>query len=527
MQKEIRCNKPGHDMVLDALCLNAECASKGLFCHKCFIENPHNHLGTDIMDFKLFSSESQTAFENIEINLLSEKDSDLELAREKYSASKKILSACRAKTLDIVNEPFQRLEDDMNEDFGYITKNFEDTKAKALREMEDCTQLLSAVKGNSTDDHQAISEKLLNLAGIFKITETNNFTLKQSAGLEPKEGSEKSKKLKKFKEKDRNMKEYVRDVYKWLKELPIEEELPELKKEIQIDTRNAIEQLSSELAVKPTEDVLGKRQILSTVNIDIKEQSCSQPQKKLKVNLEDEREGESEREKANDRVKERDKGREKTKQRETLPEYTTNSRNSKSVQANKKLVLDERQKKEIKQMEKYLATDEGVKKPMSVIRFAIDNDHYERFKSSDIFAVTLSTDWDLTLIGFGQYTIVNPVSTINFDYAVIHGESTDSSRMINMSSRVLCTGSFKITRDENLNKIKRVLFENPVNLQKSRFYTLQIKVRPVNDEFLCYKGINGIDKVTPFCFYMTQRDNMKKAKNNVTKGQIPELLYRC
>lgn len=519
MERELVCQKEGHNMPLDMICLNDKCPNQGVICHQCFITIPHNHMSSDFLQFNKFITESHKAFEEYSNEISSHTDAPLESAREEYGMGRRMIESCKDKVHNVLTSFFQEIETSLNNHFKSFENNIEGPKLKVMGEMDKYKGVLKSLQTGDVQDQSQISKEVLELWRAFQPNETNQFALKADFLPRANESAQKEESLRLFKEDNKRIRSCLEKVEDWLKAKPSLEDLKSKKGfKQQLPPSSMVTRGKSSVGkvtvgkipnAFPPSNMSKKHEPSFEANEDMMRLSGSLPSKKLKVES-------------------KDYGRPIVKQ---TPLKNSLGKVS-CMRSHEDLKLDGLIMNEKLASSVIIGKPGTLRKPFQtvLVRFILDITHQDKLVPGEVITLTLSADRELTLIGFGQYLIARASNSALMEYALLNGDSIDEDG-VDMSgkSNVLTRGNVKLSKAEKDPRIMQVIFESPIKINKGRFYTIKLTNKSKDQEICLWRGTNGSDKKMPFSFTATQAPDSNKQqqrlKNNVKKGQIPELYY--
>lgn len=474
---------------------------------------------SEFLHFNKFITESHKAFEEYSNEISSHTDAPLETAREEYGLGRKMIESCKERVHGVLSQYFQEIENNLNMHYKTFEENVEGPKARTINEMDRYKGVLNSLKKGEIQDQSQMNKEILELWRAFQPNESNQFALKAELMSKGNEAIQREESLRLFRDANKNARSCLEKVDEWLKNKPSFEEC-KTKKGYQSHMQRS--QLPPSSMVTRGKASVGKTTVGKIPNAfppsntskkhepsaeaeDIMRLSGSFSTKKLKV------EG-------------KDYGRPMVKQTPVKAGKTSCTRPHEDIKFDgfKDLMTDK------------LASSVIVGKPAASrkpfqsahIRFLLDITAQDKFAPGDVAALTFSTDRELTLIGFGQYLIARSAVSGTFEYVVLQGDSVDEDGLnIQKKSNIQASGMIRLTKAEKDPRITQVLFETPVKIAKGRFYTIKLTNKCKDQEICLWRGTNGSDKKAPFSFYPSKSVENKRVKNNVKKGQIPELYY--
>ena len=495
-------------MPLDMICINQECNLNGIFCHKCFMENHHNHMSSDVMSFHKFIEKTQKTLDESYNQISLTNDTPLDQIREEYGTGRKILDNCKQKVHIVLTQYFEDIENTLHSSFKNIENDIEGPRTKISTDIEKYQATLKTLQsGGNNMDQTELNKGILSFLNVLQPSEDNNeFVLKAELLKQTTNGGSKEEKLKIFKEDNKKVQSCVEKIQDWLNKRPSFDETDTKRVQFPESTfkpslgrgkitvgKMTIGKMSQFL---PTSN-LGKRPDIMS-EIDNLKIAGSQPFKKQKVALTE--------------IQENVKPSVKPTPIRNLG-YGKGSV-GRTFEESKKAEALERLSQSVN------LGRSATKKHSNLTRFTLDGTYFDKILNKEVFALTFSTDREIFLIGFAQYMVSRtPADTPFLEYVLIQGDNIDDES----SAKVLMSGTIKLNVAAKDFKMVPVLFDKQIKIQKSRFYT--IKVTNKGPDLQLYRGTNGFDKKIPFSFYNAKSNEGKKVKNNVKKGQIPELYF--
>lgn len=519
MERELICQKEGHKMPLDMICLNEKCPNQGVICHHCFITTPHNHMSSDFLQFNKFITESHKAFEEYSNEISSHTNAPLETAREEYGLGRRMIESCKERIHGVLSQYFQDIENNLNMHYKSFENNVEGPKLRTISEMDKYKGVLRSLQNGEIQDQNQISKEVLELWRAFQPNESNQFALKAEFMSKGNEAMQKEESLRLFREANKNARSCLDKVDEWLKIKPTLEEC-KTKKGYQSHLQRS--QLPPSNMVTRGKSSVGKTTVSKIPNAfapsntskkhepsaeaeDIMRLSGSFSTKKLKV------EG-------------KDYGRPVVKQTPLKAGKSSCTRPHEDIKFDgfKDLVNEKLASSVI------VGKPAAARKPFqsATVRFILDIGGQEKFLPGDVTALTFSTDRELNLIGFGQYMIARGATSGTFEYVLLQGDSVDEDgKNIQGKSNVQTRGTIRLTRAEKDPRSTQVFFDGPVKIAKGRFYTIKLTNKCRDQEICLWRGTSGNEKKGPFSFFNSKSSENQHVKNNVKKGQFPELYF--
>jgi len=480
-------------------------------------------MSSDFLQFNKFITESHKAFEEYSNEISSYTDVPLETAREEYGMGRRMIESCKDKVHNVLSSFFQEIETSLNSHFKSFENNIEGPKQKAMGEMDHYKSVLKSLQTGDIQDQNQVSKDVLELWRAFQPNETNPFALKADLlPNKPSEVAQKEESLRLFKEDNKRIRSCLEKVEDWLKAKPSLEDLKSKKgSKQQLPPSSMVTRGKSSVGkvtvgkipnAFPPSNMSKKHEPSFEANEDMMRLSGSLPSKKLKVSSE---------------IK--DYGRPTVKQTPLKNSVgkISHMRSHEDLKLDG-LILNEKMASSV-----IIGKPGTVRKSFLTVcsRFILDINHQEKFVPGEVLALTFSADRELTLLGFGQYLIARGSNSGSMEYCLLSGDSIDEEG-VDMSgkSNVLSKGNVKLLKAEKDPRITQVMFESQVKLNKGRFYTIKLTNKSKDPEICLWRGTNGNDKKIPFSFSVTQAPDSSKQqqprlKNNIKKGQIPELYY--
>jgi len=504
MEKDLICQKSGHNMPLDMICINQECSLNGIFCHKCFIENHHNHMSSDVMSFHKFIEQTQKTLDESYNQISLTTDTPLDHIREEYGTGRKMIDNCKKKVHTILTQYFEDIENTLHSSFKHVENDIEGPKNEISTDLEKYQGVLKALQNGNNSNQDQLSKDALSFLNIFQPSENNTtFALKLDILNQPNDSIPKEERLRIFKEDNKKVQTCIEKINDWLEKKPSFDQLETRKVQFQENItpirRGKItvgKMTIGKMSQMVPSSNLGKRPDIMS-EIDNLKISGSQPFKKQKI--------------AATEIQQNGKPSVKP----------TPIRSSGYGKGSVGRTFEDSQKLEIgeKMSQSVNLSKATTKKYTHLSRFILDTVHQDKILTGENFSLTFSTDREIFLIGFAQYMMSKaPQSAAVLEYVLISGDNADDES----PSKILVSGKIKLNSNVNLKQVP-ALFDKQVKIQKNRFYT--IKVTNKGDDLQLYRGTNGTEKKIPFSFYNSKSNEGRKMKNNVKKGQIPELYF--
>jgi len=573
MQKHVLCQKSGHDMPLDMICLNKTCANKGLLCHKCFMQTTHQHMSSDILNLPTFIAKCQENLDNKagKSEPLNHKKG-AESAREEYETSKKLISEYRAKAEAMLGQLFTEIEQDFSKKFETLLDEMEGPKNKAIHKIEKFRTYLKEMQSGLIDDHKEINTEMSNIWKVLEIDKLRTkedksqpangdkevyFTVRKEF-IKNAQANNKPELVENFKMETDKVKKSIDDIEEWMKIRPLYGNPSVQKAKAKTETKDKTIHKNKENMHKssvaamnvsgvkrpnpspvPKEKLKGSTptKILKTVQANVLavpesnlEKSKFQTPGRFDMNKDAifmplnpkllSSQAKFEQPTTNMSLS----GKKITKNPEENPMMNSSGRkleDSNGMSSSKKLERSAAGSLSSKKLERIIEE----KDMLYCRRLKLDDKAYQTVKYLDTHSITLKSSEDLILLGFKHFNAFQATFVAVFDYTFLEGEAADQTDDMSLPPRVLASGSFRLTRDEPKSTTVNVLFKTPVRIEKQKGYTIRVVSKSKVGIFTSYKGMNGLRIAPPFMFMKSRYSDSAQVTTDVNKGQIPEIIY--
>ena len=194
--KKNTCFKEKHGMELDMFCINYECQFRGPLCHKCFLENQHNHLGSELIPFTKFIEKFQQKIESIEnsseVCEIEEKiDSEFSEKIHKINTSKNFL-------YHEVLKIFKNLEDKEKQNVKEMKMKCKRENKKFCEKTEEYKKILAKLKNEKRTMNDYQIDQIFNFLILNKVPEIDFKEIKQICKMDKMQFQDSIKKISKL-----------------------------------------------------------------------------------------------------------------------------------------------------------------------------------------------------------------------------------------------------------------------------------------------------------------------------------------
>ena len=392
MQDRLLCKRKGHGMPLDMICINNACPFKGLICHKCFLDNPHQHLSGDIMSLDKFLQKCDNILNKPASAQLNLNSGQIGTLNEEYQGVKEMIETFKDRAQSSLQKLIKRLERNTNLAFATL---LEATKAPKSTLQATLESTVNMIRSKGYKDLEVINSQLNILCPCLEHRNNELILVEAKQSGEINSGLSLST-INEFKKELVRVRDLLDKGIEWIEKMPNPD----------ITTINhGIGSLSS----SPSR--IKKPVLLEKPNSTMRF-SLPMEERKLDVKMEYDPE-------------------ESYKKKENIKkgvEKEVSIKNSRKLEDPERIVGDSPQKK-VKTYEPFMLTTKifpgssspikGLDKPINLQRLLLDEMTYTHFSYLDLHAITFKTEKDLLLRGFSSYSIHKPEITATFDYVLM------------------------------------------------------------------------------------------------------------